>query len=112
MLDDRYYMRRSSFDPRRSATLILLIVLGAAFILQLTLAHYSNFPTNKYLALSLDGLRQGYVWQLLSYQFLHGGWLHLLLNCWAIYIFGKEVEETFGKVQFLLLYFSGGIVGG
>jgi membrane associated rhomboid family serine protease len=112
MLDDRYYMRRSSFDFRRSATVILLLLLGVAFILQLTLLHYTRFPTWNYLALSVEGMRHGYVWQLLTYQFLHGGWLHLLLNCWAIYIFGKEVEEVFGRARFLLLYFSSGILGG
>ena len=67
---------------------------------------------NDWFALSVGGLRQGFVWQLLTYQFMHGGWLHLLLNCWAIYVFGREVEETLGRNSFLTLYFSSGVIGG
>jgi membrane associated rhomboid family serine protease len=52
------------------------------------------------------------VWQLLTYQFLHGGIMHLLLNCWALFVFGRGVEWAVGKTRFLILYFSGGIIGG
>jgi membrane associated rhomboid family serine protease len=112
MLEDRYYMRSSSFNPRRSVTMALLVANLVAFILQLTLVYYTRFPVFNYLALSVDGLKHGYVWQLITYQFLHGGWLHLLLNCWAIYVFGREVEETLGKGRFLALYFGSGVFGG
>ncbi len=73
---------------------------------------FSSFPTNGYFALSVEGLRHGFVWQLLTYQFMHGGLLHLLLNCWAIYVFGREVEETLGRNSFLTLYFTSGVIGG
>src|SRR5664279_4676933 len=96
MLEDRYYMRRPTFSWRWSATVVLLMVNVAAFILQNVLGQFSNFPTNAWFALSVEGLRHGFAWQLLTYQFMHGGLLHLLLNCWAIYIFGREVEETLG----------------
>ncbi|HEY2084023.1 MAG TPA: rhomboid family intramembrane serine protease [Verrucomicrobiae bacterium] len=65
-----------------------------------------------YLALSLWGLQHGFVWQLLTYQFMHGGVPHLLLNCWALFVFGRGVEWAVGKTRFLILYFSGGIIGG
>lgn len=112
MLEDRSYMRPASFRSGRSATVTLLIVLAVCYVAQLALERWSNFPVNRYLALSLQGLKQGYVWQLISFQFLHGGWLHLLLNCWVIYVFGREVEETIGKARFCALYFSSGILGG
>lgn len=105
-------MRRSPFDARRSATVILLFSLVAAFIAQSALGRFSHFPVNAYLALSVDGLRHGYVWQLLSFQFLHGGIIHLLLNCWAIFVFGREIEEALGPKRFLTLYFLSGTVGG
>ena len=49
-----------------------------------------------YFALSLEGLKHGFVWQLLTYQFMHGGLFHILLNGWAIYVFGRAMEETLG----------------
>ena len=106
-------MRRPAFRPAWSATVVLLVVNVVAFILQKVLYTFlPNFPTDDYLALSVAGLRHGFAWQLLTYQFMHGGWLHLLLNCWAIFVFGREVEGTLGWKQFLALYFSSGVLGG
>ncbi len=112
MLEDRYYMRRPRFRMTWSVTMVLLMVNVVAFILQSIVARLSNFPIDGYLALSVYGLQHGFVWQLLTYQFLHGGWLHLLLNCWAIYVFGRPIEDTLGWQKFLTLYFSSGIIGG
>ena len=106
-------MRRPAFGPAWSATVALLVVNVVAFILQNVLYNYfPNFRTDYYLALSVDGLRHAFAWQLLTYQFMHGGVLHLLLNCWAIYVFGREIETTLGWKPFLTLYFSSGIIGG
>ena len=93
-------------------TMVLLVVNVVAFIVQTAVERFSSFPINAYFALSVEGLRHGYVWQLLTYQFMHGGVLHLLLNCWMIYVFGREVEETLGRNSFLTLYFTSGVIGG
>ena len=111
MLEDRPYMRRPSFAPRWSITLLLVIANAAAFILQNLLATAApQIILNS--GLSVNGLSHGYVWQLITFQFMHAGWLHLLLNCFAIYMFGREVEEALGRKSFLTLYFSSGILGG
>ncbi len=106
-------MRRAPFPSRRSATVTLLIVNVVAFLAQKVLdSDFLHYPTDAYFALSLGGLRHGFVWQLLTYQFMHGGVIHLLLNCWAIFMFGREVEEALGQKSFLTLYFSSGVIGG
>src|SRR5439155_803358 len=116
MLEDRQYMRRPSFGPRRSATVTLLLVNVVAFLVQLFLPTFTFLPLSdhfdEYFALSAQGLRHGYVWQLLTFQFMHAGWMHLLGNCLGIFFFGREVEEALGRKSFLTLYFSSGIVGG
>jgi membrane associated rhomboid family serine protease len=43
-------------------------------------------------------------WQLLSYAFLHGGFPHLFLNMFALYMFGSEIERLMGGRRFLLYY--------
>jgi membrane associated rhomboid family serine protease len=88
----------------------LIAINVVAFLFQITLL--PKLINEDYLALSLWGLARGYVWQLLTYQFMHGGWMHLLLNCWALFVFGRGVEWAIGKTRFLVLYFSGGIIGG
>ncbi|HEX7042897.1 MAG TPA: rhomboid family intramembrane serine protease [Patescibacteria group bacterium] len=43
--------------------------------------------------------------------FLHGGWLHILSNMWFLWIFGDNVEDYFGHLTYLFLYFIFGIAG-
>ena len=115
MLEDRYYMRGTPFQPRRSATLVLVIANAVIFLMQEALFRFAPEVAATfygYLPLSLKGLEHGFVWQLLSYQFLHANFLHVLFNCWAIYVFGLEVENALGRKNFLTLYFLSGTIGG
>ena len=63
------------------------------------------------MILSKQGLMHGYVWQLLTFQFLHAGWLHLIFNGLAIYFFGRSVEYVLGRSRWLRLYFASGVLG-
>jgi membrane associated rhomboid family serine protease len=47
---------------------------------------------------------------IFSSMFLHGGWLHLISNLWALYIFGDNVEDRMGSGRYLVFYFLSGIV--
>ena len=123
MLEDRDYMRQPEYPephwrPRWhfqwSWTVVLLVAYLVVFLAELVIEQF--FPSQSYifgyLALSKEGLAHGYVWQLVTYQFMHAGWMHILLNSWAIYMFGREVEAFIGGKKFLALMFSSGIVGG
>ena len=117
MLDDRSYMRSSPFEAQRPVTVVLLIALAVLFVLQSVVDYYTPWPMWRYFALSKEGLGNGFLWQLLTFQFMHaplanGGILHLLLNCWAIYMFGRPVEEALGRSGFLRLYLLSGVFGG
>jgi membrane associated rhomboid family serine protease len=65
-----------------------------------------------WLALSKTGLTHGLVFQLLTYQFLHGSFLHLLFNVIGLYFFGRAIEEMLGSAGMLKLYLASGVVGG
>jgi membrane associated rhomboid family serine protease len=43
-------------------------------------------------------------------MFMHASWGHLLGNMWFLAIFGKNVEDAFGRLRYLLLYVAGGFV--
>lgn len=47
---------------------------------------------------------------LLGYMFIHGGWLHLIGNMWALWLFGDNVEDRMGGVRFLIFYVACGLV--
>jgi membrane associated rhomboid family serine protease len=116
MLDDRPYMREvsGSAGDRWPLTYVLMAVITACFVLQsVVLVHGGQGGwVYRYLALSLSGLGQGYVWQLLTFQFLHGGLLHLVVNLIVLYFFGRALEEHLGRRRFLRLYLGTGVVGG
>jgi membrane associated rhomboid family serine protease len=48
---------------------------------------------------------------LISSQFLHAGWMHLLGNMLFLFTFGDNVEDAMGHVRFLLFYLASGIAG-
>ncbi len=45
-------------------------------------------------------------------MFLHGGFLHLILNMWMLWIFGDNVESRFGRWKYLIFYVAFGLAGG
>jgi len=51
-------------------------------------------------------------WTLITYTFLHAGWLHLLGNMVILWVFGPNVEDKFGRIWFTLFYFAGGAAAG
>ena len=106
-------MRRTPLEPKRSVTAWLLMANAVAFLLE---CYYYGYPPRlhhpDFLALSAQGLRHGYLWQLLTFQFMHAGLWHLVMNCWVIYQFGLELEESLGPRRFLALYFFSGTLGG
>lgn len=51
-------------------------------------------------------------WQLITYQFQHGGWAHLVFNVLALLSFGPRVERATGRVRFLCYFLACGLAGG
>jgi membrane associated rhomboid family serine protease len=45
----------------------------------------------------------------LTNTFLHGGFLHIILNLWTLYIFGPALEDRLGPARFLVLYLLSGV---
>lgn len=43
-------------------------------------------------------------------MFIHGGWMHIIGNMWALFLFGNNVEDRMGSVRFLLFYLLCGFV--
>lgn len=54
-------------------------------------------------------VRAGQWWRLLTANFLHFGWLHLLMNMLGLYVLGPFVEQSLGRVRYLLLYLLSGL---
>ena len=73
----------------------------------------------KYFALiPIDGLGNEFIrwsfypWQLITYQFLHGGFGHVFFNMFALWMFGMEIENSWGSKKFLYYYLLSGVGAG
>ena len=51
-------------------------------------------------------------WQLFTYMFMHGGFAHLFFNMLALWMFGMELENTWGSRKFLIYYLLCGLGAG
>ncbi|HEX4119843.1 MAG TPA: rhomboid family intramembrane serine protease [Verrucomicrobiae bacterium] len=112
MLDDRQYMR-TPYRPGWSMTTILLVTLVGCYIVQLFVQGMKGPGWMLgWLALSREGLEHGRIFQLITFQFLHGGVWHLLGNMVTLYFFGRAVEGMLGSRGMLKLYLVSGTVGG
>ena len=49
--------------------------------------------------------------RLFTSMFFHFGLIHLMLNMWALYIFGSIAERIYGRVYFIALYLLAGLFG-
>lgn len=63
------------------------------------------------LGLSREGFLSGKIWQIGSYGFLHGGWVHVGLNALFLFVIGSRVEHMAGRAAMMGALFAG-IVGG
>ena len=54
---------------------------------------------------------EGQFWRMVTYQFVHANFGHILFNMWALFFFGPAVENAMGPRRFLLFYLVCGIAG-
>jgi membrane associated rhomboid family serine protease len=95
--------------PVRAPVVTMLIILanvvvfarellgGEAFVTRWSLIP-AQFVTGHHLITILTGI------------FLHGGWSHIIGNMVFLWAFGPEIEDTMGRVRYLLFYMLGGVV--
>ena len=108
-------MNKQSFINRKfpdssytNITLKLVIINALVYLLTAYLYPRSAY----YLAMIPSFVLQGYVWQVFTYMFVHGGFSHLLFNMLSLFIFGSMVERRVGSKEFLLFYLLTGLFSG
>ena len=104
------------FSP--AATQIAWICL-AVFVIQFITLHIQLPPGYRFgnlltlvFGLHWPLLRAGCFWQPVTYNFLHGSWVHIFLNLFSLLFFGSAVERLIGTRRFWLLYLASGVIGG
>ena len=92
---------------------LLIIANGAVFVVSYLLAALGKVYIGHWLGLRPHDVTHSlYIWQLGTYLFLHGGFFHILFNMFALWMFGSDLEKTWGSKKFLYYYFLTGIGAG
>ena len=95
----------------------LLIINGVVFLLQLVMQGltFQGIPgayiVDHWFALNPIG-NNFQIWQLITYQFMHGSFTHILFNMFALWMFGIEIENLWGSKKFLYYYLLCGVAAG
>jgi len=86
----------------------LILIYAAIYLVMAILeiaSPYGHEWVRIYLALIPRLVVHGYIWQLITYSFLHFGLLHLIFNALALWMFGSQLESDWGSNRFLEFYF-------
>jgi membrane associated rhomboid family serine protease len=96
------------------AVKVLLLLNAAAFVLQIFLDRPTPDVGWGAMSASLGVTVSGWwqVWRYVTFQFLHAGVWHILLNMLALYILGSPLERHYGTKRFVVFYLSCGIFAG
>ncbi len=97
-----------SFPPFTRAVKQLLIANGAVFLAVALLGAFvagSDRWIQIHLGLVPVLVVHGWIWQLVTYAFLHAGLLHILFNMLALWMFGAQLEQDWGYKIFMQFYF-------
>jgi membrane associated rhomboid family serine protease len=85
----------------KTLILINVIVFGLQYLLgQLVNIQFALWPPQ----IERMGGPPFQVWQLLTYGFMHGSFMHLFFNMFALFMFGSDVERLFGSKRYLTYY--------
>jgi membrane associated rhomboid family serine protease len=112
--------------PTRYPPLVTWVLIGvncAVFLLQLSLdpAELDIFLSNfalipaRYATPGLFGNTASSIADFVPFftmMFLHGGWLHLIVNMWTLWLFAPAIEDRLGHGRYLVFYLVCGIVSG
>jgi membrane associated rhomboid family serine protease len=104
-----------SFGPGPLTPAIKMIVFAniAMFLVDWLLSRAGVVPLSSFLGLRPVAVVEGLqVWQIATYLFLHGGLFHLLFNMLALWMFGVDLERTWGTKLFAKYYAITGIGAG
>ena len=123
-LYDRDYMRPAAHHPldflrRMNALHWIVWVNIVVFVINYGFSTWGETVVNAegeqffkpWGMLSLRGLAEGRFWTVVTYMFVHGGPLHLVVNLFLIWFAGRRVIALLGQKCFLQIYFLSGLIG-
>ena len=99
------------FKPKKNIVTISLIAINVlVYAYMLLFGQYENM-INNFAVYGPYIVRYNEYYRLITGIFLHGDILHLLFNCYALFVIGSQIENFMGKTKYLIIYFVSALVG-
>lgn len=89
-----------------------LLIINVLFFLSKFVALKNGIDLNGLLGLNFFIADNFMPWQLLTYMFMHANFEHILFNMFALWMFGRIIEQVMGSKRFLFYYLACGIGAG
>jgi membrane associated rhomboid family serine protease len=86
-----------------------LIILNVVMLILTELLKISGINLNGILGLYFPKSEYFRSWQVVTHMFMHGGFVHLLFNMFALWMFGRVLEQVWGPKRFLIYYLATGL---
>lgn len=101
------------FKKKKNIITYILIAINVALFIFASIGELTG-SFDLYTALSLNKGRvmSGEIYRLVTAMFMHENLFHLLMNMYALYIIGTQVESYIGKTKYFTIYIYSGIIGG
>jgi membrane associated rhomboid family serine protease len=99
----------------RSITVTLIVINAVVFLVDLIFQDTESIRLREWCAVDAQTLTRPWMWwQFLTYGFIHdeGEIYHLLFNMIGLFVFGRDVEQRLGRMEFLRFYLVAVVVGG
>ena len=82
----------------------LLIINVLMYLATVVLQMRLGIDLSDYLGLHFFMASDFRVWQLFTYMFMHGSFMHVFFNMFAVWMFGRIMERVWGSERFLFFY--------
>ncbi|MFO7613322.1 MAG: rhomboid family intramembrane serine protease [Bacteroidales bacterium] len=106
-MSDQFRPRGFTLLPTVVKNLLIINIL--MFLAQIAVGKSFNIGLEDILGLHYFASQAFKPWQIITYMFLHGDFMHLLFNMFALWMFGYALENVWGARRFLFYYFVTGI---
>jgi rhomboid protease GluP len=111
-VDMRASQLAASFIPHANLTSVIILVINVAFYLIEVAVSYrltKSTQVSSQVAVLLGAkysplIHAGQSWRLLTAGFLHGGFMHIFMNSWSLFILVREVEQFYGTSRLIVAY--------
>ncbi len=86
-----------------------LIIINVLMLLATVVLQQGSIDLTERLGLHYPGSEKFRLYQVITHMFMHGGFMHLFFNMFALWMFGRVLENVWGPRRFLVYYFVTGL---